>query len=56
MGTLEEGMDIHQRVVENGFTLNDVVINGLIGMYEKCGNLEEYTRPKNYLTRCMIHS
>jgi len=39
MGALEEGMDIHQRVVENGFSSNIVVMNALIEMYTKCGRI-----------------
>jgi len=35
MGDLEEGMDIHQRVFENGFPYNVVVVNSLIGIYTK---------------------
>jgi len=35
MGALEEGMDISQRVVENGFVMNVMVLNALIGMYVK---------------------
>jgi len=36
MGALEEGMNICQRVVENSFTLNIVVLTALIDMYAKC--------------------
>ena len=41
MGALEEGMDIHQSVVENGFALNVVVVSALIAMYAKCGRIEK---------------
>jgi len=33
MVTLKEGMDAHQRVVENGFTSNATIVNALIDMY-----------------------
>lgn len=35
MGALEGGMEIHQRVVENGFVSNVVIVKALIGMYWK---------------------
>jgi len=35
MGALEEGMGIHQRVVQNGFSFNIMVVNALIDMYAK---------------------
>lgn len=41
MGALQEDMDTHQRVVENGFTLNVMVLNTLIYMYEKYGSIEK---------------
>ena len=37
MGALVEGMNIHQRVVGNGFSLNAIVVNTLIDMDVKCG-------------------
>lgn len=33
MGALEDGMDINQRVVKNGFWITVMVVNALIGMY-----------------------
>jgi len=39
MRALEEGMEIHQRVVENGFPLNVVAMNALIGMHAKYGRI-----------------
>lgn len=33
VGALEEGMDIHQRVFENIFSFNVVVVSALIDMY-----------------------
>ncbi|XP_059066074.1 pentatricopeptide repeat-containing protein At2g22070-like [Cryptomeria japonica] len=37
---LEEGMDIHQSIMERGI-LSDVVINALVDMYAKCGRIRE---------------
>ncbi|XP_057841515.2 pentatricopeptide repeat-containing protein DOT4, chloroplastic [Cryptomeria japonica] len=37
---LEEGMKIHDEVVEGGFLSDVFVANGLIDMYAKCGTLE----------------
>ncbi|XP_057850679.1 pentatricopeptide repeat-containing protein At1g56690, mitochondrial [Cryptomeria japonica] len=39
MKTLEQGMDIHQRIIETRFLSDVVVVNSLIDMYAKCGNL-----------------
>lgn len=41
MGALEEVMDIHQRVVENYFVSNVVVVKSLIGMYATCGIIQK---------------
>lgn len=35
MGALEEGMDIHQRVLKNGFASNFIILNDLIYMHYK---------------------
>lgn len=40
MGALEEGMDIHQRVVENGFSWNVVVWSTLLTMYAESGRIQ----------------
>lgn len=32
----EEGMDIHQRIVEKTFSSNVVVVNALLDIYAKC--------------------
>ena len=41
MGALEEGMDIYQRVGENGFPLTLMVVNSLIGMHAKCERIHQ---------------
>lgn len=41
MGGLEEGTNIHQRVVQKWFSLNIMVINTLIYMYEKCTRINK---------------
>ncbi|KAH9288084.1 hypothetical protein KI387_032201 [Taxus chinensis] len=39
MGALEQGIDIHQSIIECGFLLDVVVVNALIDMYAKCGSI-----------------
>jgi len=41
MGDLEEGMKICQRIFENGFAMNFLVMNAMIGMYEQCGRIHK---------------
>ncbi|XP_057813126.2 pentatricopeptide repeat-containing protein At3g24000, mitochondrial [Cryptomeria japonica] len=38
LGALEQGMEIHQRIIESGF-LSDTGVTALIDMYAKCGNI-----------------
>ncbi|XP_057826528.2 pentatricopeptide repeat-containing protein At2g13600 [Cryptomeria japonica] len=37
---LEQGMDIHQRIIQRGFLSNVIVASALIDMYVKCGSLQ----------------
>jgi len=39
MGPIEEGMDIHQKVVKNGFEPKFMGISTLIDMYAKYGRI-----------------
>ncbi|XP_057873083.2 putative pentatricopeptide repeat-containing protein At3g23330 [Cryptomeria japonica] len=39
MGALEQGMDIHQSIMEGGFLSDIVVGNALVDMYAKCGSI-----------------
>ncbi|XP_057873036.2 pentatricopeptide repeat-containing protein At3g24000, mitochondrial-like [Cryptomeria japonica] len=41
MGALEQGMDIHQNIVEGGFLSYIVVGNALVDMYSKCGSIDK---------------
>ncbi|XP_057848023.2 pentatricopeptide repeat-containing protein At2g03880, mitochondrial isoform X2 [Cryptomeria japonica] len=41
MRALEQGMQIHGRIIEGGFLSDDVVMTGLIDMYAKCGEVEK---------------
>lgn len=41
MGSLEEVMNIHQRVVEKGFSMNIMVMNILIDMYAWYGRIHK---------------
>ncbi|XP_057854814.2 pentatricopeptide repeat-containing protein At1g11290, chloroplastic-like [Cryptomeria japonica] len=39
MGALEQGMDIHQSIMEEGFLSDIIVGNALVDMYAKCGSI-----------------
>ncbi|KAH9293477.1 hypothetical protein KI387_041320 [Taxus chinensis] len=41
MGALEQGMEIHQKVIESGLLSHVVVMTALIDMYAKCGNIQK---------------
>ncbi|XP_057844583.2 pentatricopeptide repeat-containing protein At2g03880, mitochondrial-like [Cryptomeria japonica] len=41
MGALEQGMDIHQSIMEGGFLLDNIVGNALVDMYAKCGSIDK---------------
>ncbi|XP_057843541.2 putative pentatricopeptide repeat-containing protein At3g23330 [Cryptomeria japonica] len=40
IGALEQGMEIHQKVIES-VSLSDVVVTALIDMYAKCGSMQK---------------
>ncbi|XP_057860967.1 putative pentatricopeptide repeat-containing protein At1g68930 [Cryptomeria japonica] len=41
MGALEQGMHIHQSIIESGFSSHVVVASSLIDMYAKCGRIRK---------------
>ncbi|XP_057847768.2 pentatricopeptide repeat-containing protein At2g22070 isoform X1 [Cryptomeria japonica] len=41
MGSLEQGIYIHQSIIESGFLSDIVVASALIDMYAKCGNIHK---------------
>ncbi|XP_057825470.2 pentatricopeptide repeat-containing protein At2g22070 isoform X2 [Cryptomeria japonica] len=41
MGALEQGMEIHQKVIESDFLSSVVVLSALIDMYGKCGSIQK---------------
>ncbi|XP_057873711.1 pentatricopeptide repeat-containing protein At3g24000, mitochondrial [Cryptomeria japonica] len=41
MGALEQGMDIHQSIIESGFYSNVVVASAVVDMYAKCGSIHK---------------
>ncbi|XP_057862802.2 pentatricopeptide repeat-containing protein At2g13600 [Cryptomeria japonica] len=41
MGALEQGRNIHQIIIENGFLSDGAVANALIDMYAKCGIIHQ---------------
>ncbi|XP_059066000.1 pentatricopeptide repeat-containing protein At3g26782, mitochondrial [Cryptomeria japonica] len=43
MGTLEQGMEFHQKIIENGF-LTSTVVTALIDMYGKSGSLKKASK------------
>ncbi|XP_057852607.1 pentatricopeptide repeat-containing protein At1g08070, chloroplastic [Cryptomeria japonica] len=40
LGALEEGIEIHQKIIENRL-MSDVVVTALIDMYAKCGSIHK---------------
>ncbi|XP_057865965.2 pentatricopeptide repeat-containing protein At2g13600 [Cryptomeria japonica] len=41
MGALQQGIEIHQKIIEHGFLLDVVVVTMLIDMYAKCGRIQK---------------
>ncbi|KAH9293985.1 hypothetical protein KI387_040812, partial [Taxus chinensis] len=41
LGDLEQGIEIHQKIIESGFFVGYVVVNALIDMYAKCGSIQK---------------
>ncbi|XP_057834761.2 pentatricopeptide repeat-containing protein At2g39620-like [Cryptomeria japonica] len=41
MGALEQGMDIHESVLEGGFSSDVTVTTALVDMYAKCGSINK---------------
>ncbi|XP_057830827.2 pentatricopeptide repeat-containing protein At2g03880, mitochondrial-like [Cryptomeria japonica] len=41
MGALEQGMDIHQSIMEGGLLSDSIVGNALLDMYAKCGSIDK---------------
>ncbi|XP_059068267.1 pentatricopeptide repeat-containing protein At4g13650-like [Cryptomeria japonica] len=41
MGALEQGMDIHQSIMEGGFLSDTIVGNALVDVYAKCGSIDK---------------
>ncbi|XP_057858097.2 pentatricopeptide repeat-containing protein At2g13600-like isoform X2 [Cryptomeria japonica] len=41
MGALEQGMYIHQSIMEGGYLLDIIVGNALVDMYAKCGSIHK---------------
>jgi len=37
----DQGMEIHEKIIRNGFQSHVIVVNALIDMYVKCGSLEK---------------
>ncbi|XP_057871438.2 pentatricopeptide repeat-containing protein DOT4, chloroplastic isoform X2 [Cryptomeria japonica] len=41
MEALEEGMEIHQKIIKSGFSFDVVIVTTLIDMYAKCGSIRK---------------
>jgi pentatricopeptide repeat protein len=41
LAALEQGIEIHEKIIRSGFQFDVVVLNALIDMYAKCGCLEK---------------
>ncbi|XP_059067325.1 pentatricopeptide repeat-containing protein At2g13600-like isoform X2 [Cryptomeria japonica] len=41
MGALEQGMEVHSKVIESGHLWDIVLVTALLDMYTKCGNIEK---------------
>ncbi|XP_057862780.2 pentatricopeptide repeat-containing protein At3g24000, mitochondrial-like [Cryptomeria japonica] len=41
LGSLEQGMDIHQSIIESEYLSDVIVVNALIDMYAKCGSIQK---------------
>ena len=41
IGALEQGIDIHQRIMDRGCSSNVVVATTLLDMYAKCGSIDK---------------
>ncbi|XP_057865085.2 pentatricopeptide repeat-containing protein At2g13600 [Cryptomeria japonica] len=41
IGALEQGIDIHQSIIESEFSSDVIVVNALIDMYAKCGSIQK---------------
>ena len=37
---LQQGMEIREKMIRSGFQYDVIVVNSLIDMYEKCGNIQ----------------
>ncbi|KAH9288069.1 hypothetical protein KI387_032186, partial [Taxus chinensis] len=41
MGALEQGMNIHESIMEKGFLSDVIIVNALVDMYAKCGRIQK---------------
>jgi pentatricopeptide repeat protein len=46
---LEEGMSVHQQIIQSGWDSDVYVGSSLVDMYAKCGNIEDALRVFNKL-------
>ncbi|XP_059075373.1 pentatricopeptide repeat-containing protein At4g33990-like [Cryptomeria japonica] len=54
MGALEQGMNVHGKIIESGLLSNDVVVTSLINMYAKCASISDRSRPQTQQIYAML--
>jgi pentatricopeptide repeat protein len=47
LGALEDGRNFHEQIIQSGYESDVFVHNGLVGMYVKCGSIEDAGRVFN---------
>jgi pentatricopeptide repeat protein len=47
LGALEDGRHVHEQIIQSGYESDVFVQNGLVGMYVKCGSMEDAGRVFN---------
>ncbi|XP_057862105.2 pentatricopeptide repeat-containing protein At1g08070, chloroplastic [Cryptomeria japonica] len=54
MATLQQGIEIHNYIIQNGYSSNSLVGSALIDMYAKCGDIKDARRVFDEMpTRCV---
>jgi len=51
---LKEGKDVHEHIIESGWGSNVSVGSSLVGMYAKCGSIDEAWRVFNNMPKCDV--
>ncbi|CAM6066490.1 unnamed protein product [Sphagnum tenellum] len=51
---LQEGKDVHEQIIQSGWESNVSVGSSLVGMYAKCGSIDEAWRVFNSMPKCDV--